>query len=89
MAHSRYSSDEIVDRGQALYDEQIRAKVEPQHNGKFLVLDVDTGDYQIDADSYAAYERAAAKCADARFYLLRVGYPAAVTLGAEVGPGQR
>jgi hypothetical protein len=85
MAHSSHVSDEIVERGQALYDQQIRKKVEPQHNGKFLVLDVDTGDYEIDADSYAAYERAAARHPDAPFYLLRVGFPAAVTLGAEVG----
>lgn len=86
MAHPRYSSDEIVERGQALYDEQIREKVEPQQNGKFLVLDVETGNYEIDADSYAAYERAAARRPDAPLYLLRVGFPAAVTLGAQVGP---
>jgi hypothetical protein len=89
MAHPRYTRDEIVERGQALYDQQIREKVEPQHNGKFLVLDIETGDYEIDADSYAAYERVAARRPDAPFYLLRVGYPTAVTLGAKVGPGQR
>jgi hypothetical protein len=81
MPHPRYSSDEIVQRGQALYDQQIRPKVEPEHNGKFLVLDIETGDYEIDADSYAAYERAAARRPDAPFYLLRVGFPTAVKFG--------
>ena len=85
MAHPGRASDQIVERGQAIYDQQIRQKVEPQHSGKFLVLDVDTGDYEIDVDSYTAYERAAARHPDALFYLLRVGFPAAVTLGAEIG----
>ena len=81
MAHPRYSSDEIVERGQALYDQQIREKVEPQHNGKFLVLDIETGEFEIDADSVAAVERATAKHPDPALYLLRVGFPTAVKLG--------
>jgi hypothetical protein len=89
MPHAPYSKDEIVDRGQALYDQQIRPQVEPQENGKFLVLDIETGDYEVDWDSYAAYERAAARRPDAPFYLLRVGYPTAVTLGAKTGWFQR
>ena len=89
MAHPRYTSDEIVERGQALYDQQIRPQVEPQQNGKFMVLDIETGDYEVDMDSYAAYERAAARRSDAPFYLLRVGFPTAVTLGAKAGLRQR
>lgn len=85
MVHPGRASDQIVERGQAIYDQQIRQKVEPQQNGKFLVLDVDTGEYEIDTDSYTAYERAAARHPDAHFYLVRVGFPAAVTLGSEVG----
>jgi hypothetical protein len=56
MTHPHYTRDEIVERGQALYDQQIREKVEPQHNGKFLVLDIETGEYEVDADSVAAVE---------------------------------
>jgi hypothetical protein len=81
MAHPRCSSDEIVERGQALYDQQIREKVEPQHKGKFLVLDIETGDYEIDTDSVSALERATAKHPDPALYLVRVGFPTAVTLG--------
>jgi hypothetical protein len=84
MPHPRFSSDEIVERGQALYDQQIREKVEPQQNGKFLVLDIETGEFEIDPDSVAALERATAKHPDAPLYLLRVGFPTAVTLGAWV-----
>jgi hypothetical protein len=81
MTHPRYTRDEIVERGQALYDQQIREKVEPQHNGKFLVLDIETGEYEVDMDSRAAFDRADAKRPGAPFYILRVGYPTAVRLG--------
>jgi len=35
MPHPRYSSAEIVQRGQGLYDQHIRAHVEANHPGKF------------------------------------------------------
>lgn len=41
VPHARYASHEIVRRGQALYDQQIRAKVEGSHKGEFLVLDIE------------------------------------------------
>ena len=46
-----------AERGQALYDTQIRAQVEAEHRGKFLVLDVNTGDYEIDAEDLIACHR--------------------------------
>jgi hypothetical protein len=85
IGQPRYTTDEIVARGEALYNQQIRPQVEQEHYGKFLVLDIETGDYEIDRDSYAAYERAAARRPDGPFYLLRVGFPTAVTLGTESG----
>ena len=83
MPHPRYSSAEIVQRGQVLYDQQIRAHVEASHPGKFLVLDIETGDYEIDADDVAALQRAKAKHPDAAFYILRVGTPTAYRLGGQ------
>jgi hypothetical protein len=89
MPHPRYTSDEIVEQGQTLYDQQIREKVEPQHNGKFLVLDIETGEYEVDRDSRAAFDRADAKRPGAPFYILRVGYPTAVRLGGHSLLGRR
>lgn len=77
MPHPRYSSAEIAERGQALYDHQVRGKVEPTYKGKYLVLDIETGEYEIDAHELAALERAKAKNPDAALYMLRVGYASA------------
>ena len=57
MGHPRYTSEEIAARGKAIYDEKIRAKVEPQHTGKFLIIDIETGDYEMDEDEFAASRR--------------------------------
>lgn len=84
MPHPRYSSLEIVRRGQALYEQQLRAQVAADNAGKFLVLDIETGEYEIDADERAALKRAKAKRLDAPLYLLRIGSPTAYRLGGTV-----
>lgn len=85
MPHTRYSNDEIVRRGQELYDREIRARVEPEQNGRFLVVDVETGEYEIDDTAIDAIDRLQAKCPDAPVYIVRVGYPAAYKLGGRFG----
>jgi hypothetical protein len=81
VSHPRYTREEIVQRGQALYDQQIRAQVEASHKGKFLVLNIETGEYEMDDDELAALKRAKAKNPDAALYILRVGYSTAYRLG--------
>ena len=81
MPHPRYSNAEIADRGQALYDRTLRDKLEPRERGKLLVLDIDTGEYEIDTDDVAAVKRARAKRPDGAFYILRVGYPTVYRIG--------
>jgi hypothetical protein len=83
MPHPRYSSAEIVQRGQALYEQQIRAQVEASHPGQFLILDIETGDYEIDAEDVRALQRAKAKHPEGAFYIVRVGSPTAYRLGAQ------
>lgn len=68
------TAQEIGERGRALYDRDIRARVEPGNLGKFLVLDVDTGEYEIDADQIAAFDRATARNPSENRYLIRIGF---------------
>ncbi len=83
MAHPRYTSAEIVRRGHALYEQQIRAQVETSHPGYFLVLDIETGDYELDVEDVCAVQRAKAKHPGGAFYIVRVGSPTAYRLGAQ------
>ena len=44
-------------QARAIYEAGIKQKVEPEQFGKYLVIDVDTGDYNFDADNYAVVMR--------------------------------
>jgi len=71
-------------RAEEYYERHLRAKLEPEHKGHYLVLEVESGDYEVDADEMAAIDRARARHPDRLFYILRVGYPASVFIGAKV-----
>ena len=85
MPHPHYSTHEIVRRGKALYEQTIRPTVRPEDEGKFLVIDIDTGDYEIDSDRLAASNRAAQKHPGAPLFAMRIGHPAIGRIGARLG----
>ena len=84
MGHSRYSTDEIVARGKEIYEQQLKSKLEPQNNGKFLVIDIETGEYEIDEDDLTAALRAYKKNPDGARYEMQIGYATSGTLGNAV-----
>lgn len=88
MLHPKYTSEEIAQRGQAIYDQRIRAHVETAHQGEFLVLNIETGEYEMDRNELAALQRAKAKNPDGAFYILRIGATAAYRLGKKQGAKQ-
>ena len=81
MSTEKYTIDEICDRGEQIYEEQIKHLVEPEENGKFIVIDIESGDYEIDEDEIAADERLNERRPDAVGYLGRIGYKAAYCMG--------
>ena len=82
MAHSRFSKEEVGQRGRNLYENGIRRKVETEENiGKQIVIDIETGDYDIDEDGLAASLRMLAKHPGAALYGERIGYNAVYAVG--------
>ena len=81
MGHPRYSTDDIVARGKEIYDNQLREKLEPEHRGEFLVIDIETGDYEIDKDDLKASLRAKRRRPDGARYGMRIGFPNSGTIG--------
>ena len=73
MDVTNLTTAEIVERGTLIYEQRLRALLEPAHIGKYVVIDVETGDYEVDADHMAASDRAAARRPDAVLYATRVG----------------
>ena len=71
----------IVTRGQSIYDEKIRHKVEDSERGKFAVIDVYSEDYEIDARHADASRRLVARHPGAITYPVRIGQPTAYKFG--------
>lgn len=80
MSSRTLTKEEIARRGQELYEQHLRATVEAGNEGKFLVLDLNTGAYEID-DDLTASERLLTRHPDAEIYGVRIGYPTAYRLG--------
>ena len=53
----------------------------PEDDGKFVAIDVGTGDFEIDDDDYAAVVRLRTRSPQAEIWLGRVGAPAAYRMG--------
>lgn len=86
MPYANYTPQEVAARGEALYEQRIRNTVEAEHKGRFLVLDIETGMYEIDEDDLIATKRLLARQPQAVTYGLRIGYPTAYRLGAHFAP---
>ena len=82
MSPETLDCEELARRGQEYYDRFLRANIEPQHRGEFLVLEVESGEYEMDADEAAALNRAMERHPDRVFYVLRVGSRTAHRIGA-------
>ena len=84
MSVTTLSPEEVAQRGNAIYHRDIRAKVMPQQKGKFLILDIQSGDYEIDSDDLSAEEKLRARRHDGIFFGLRIGYTSAYTLAGRM-----
>jgi hypothetical protein len=81
MPQTQYTNEEIARIAEEIYRRDIRPKVMPQHKGKFLVLDIKSGDYEIDADDWKAEAVMRARRPDGVLSLRRIGYTTPYKLG--------
>ena len=72
--------DNVGERGQAVYDANIRHLVEPAHHGKFIAVEPDSGDYVIRDQIVDAMLDMKAKRPHAYSHIIRIGYEAAIIL---------
>ena len=59
--------------GDAMYEGDIRPLVEEGNEGKFVVIDIETGAYEVDVDELVASDRLFARVPDAQVWLKRIG----------------
>src|SRR5260370_40393874 len=77
LVHAAPSCQAIEERGEAIYVEKYRAKLEKTSNGKFIAINVANADATIADTGEDAIRLALEKDASGFFHLIRVGYRAA------------
>ena len=77
MSNEKNAAEEIESRGTAIYEREIRHLVESDETGKFVVIDVYSGDYEIDERDGSATGRLLKRRPGAMTWAVRLGYPTA------------
>lgn len=73
VCQPQYSKEEFAQRGDLIYQTQIRPQVEAGNQGKIVAIDIETGDFEVDAREIAACNRLEARHPDAQIWIVRIG----------------
>jgi hypothetical protein len=82
MANAVLDREEIGRRAKKLYEQTIRPQVETLDNiGKMVIINVENGEFGVDATGLEKSSRLHAKRPDALLFGVRIGYDVADTIG--------
>ena len=81
MPHPRFTNEEIAHRGEEIYAAHLRDRLEKEHKGQVVIIDVESGEYEIGHDSLAANKHALARHPGAALYGIRVGFLSVESIG--------
>lgn len=84
MAHTQ-PSDELA-RAQDFYARRLKIGLEPAQNGRFVCIDLETGDYYVADRAAQAGRLHRQRHPDRLGYILRIGGGPVVRLGARISP---
>ncbi len=71
--------EKIAKEGAKIY-EQIKGKYEPEENGKFLAIDIESRDVYFADTSAEAVDKARNNHPDEVFYVVKIGFEVAETM---------
>lgn len=72
---------ELAEKSKAFYERELKKLLEPAEKGKFVAIEPDTESYFVDKDGTKALLRARDVFPDKLFFLMRIGYEAAHSIG--------
>jgi hypothetical protein len=78
----RYSKEEFAQRGNALYESQIRSQVEEGNHGRIVAIDIETGVFEVADDTIAATDRLYERVPDAQPWVIRIGHRTVYRFGS-------
>ena len=77
----RYGKEEFARRGDGIYEKDILPKLAAKDVGKFLAIDIETGEYEIAAGEMKAGNKLRRRIPDAQIWMVRIGYASPRSFG--------
>jgi hypothetical protein len=71
-AKRRYSKEEFVRRGESLVESKVRPHLTAADAEKFVAVDIETGEYELDKNEMKATARIRKRVPDAQIWLVHV-----------------
>jgi hypothetical protein len=73
--------EDVIARGKKIYEESLKGGLEPEHTGRYVAVEPETQRYFLGDTSAEALGFAHDAMPESHFYLARVGYETAHTIG--------
>jgi hypothetical protein len=81
MSTTKRTLDELAALGGDIFEQQVQPALRPEDKGKFVAIDVETSDFEIDEDDYAAIARLRSRKPTVDIWLMRAGFPTTYRIG--------
>ena len=82
VRHPRYSKEEFANRGNELYESQVRPQVEEGNYGKIVAIDIETGAFEVADTPMLAVDRLYERKPNAQPWVIRIGHKAVFRFGS-------
>jgi hypothetical protein len=83
MTITEITDEEIAEQGKTIYRERIRPLLTEADKGKYVTINIQTGEYEIDTDDLTGSLRAVARFGqNVPLYTIRIGYRAVASFRA-------
>lgn len=75
--------DDFIKKAEAIYDKHLVRLLDPEHKGKFVAIEPETGSYFLGATLTEAMSAARREFPDRLTHAMRVGHKTALHLGGQ------
>ena len=78
----RYSKEEFANRGNEIYESQVRSQIEEGNYGKIVAIDIETGAFEVADTPMVAVDQLYEREPDAQPWVIRIGHRAVFRFGS-------
>jgi hypothetical protein len=69
----KYSKEDFAHRGDTAFERSVRPQLTPEDDGRFVAIDIETNEFEIDDEELTACDRLLARLPQAQIWMVRVG----------------